>query len=399
MSRPNVLVLILAGGKGSRLELLTKERAKPALPFGANYRLIDFALSNCVHSHFSDVWIIEQYQLHSLNDHLSNGRPWDLDRTYGGLQVLPPFSSQDDDNNSHGGFAEGNADAIYRHRKLLREYAPDVLVVLSADHIYKLDLRDVLEKHLKNDADLTMVTTRVDMEEASRFGVVKTNKKGRVTRFEYKSDNPPSDIATTEVFFYNAKVLLDTLEKIAGEEKLEDFGHQLVPQLVKAGKVFDYRFEGYWRDVGTIESYYDAHMDLLREDPRLHLDDPKWPILSRGSGRVPARIHAGAHVENSLIASGCIVRGQVINSVLSQGVIVEKGAVVRDSIVLPCAQIGKNAQVHRAILDEYSNIGQNAKIGTASKARATSENITLVSRAAQVAKGAKIKSGAHWQAG
>lgn len=399
MARPNVLVLILAGGKGSRLEVLTRERAKPALPFAGTYRLIDFALSNCVHSHLSSVWIVEQYELHSLNDHLANGRPWDLDRTRGGLLVLPPFSNHEDDDDSQGGFAQGNADAIYRHRKMLREYSPDILIVLSADHIYKLDLRDVIEQHQQTNADVTLVTTRVDAQEASRFGLVKVNRQGRVTHFDYKPDNPQSDLATTEVFVYNARVLLDTLDEIAAKENLEDFGHQLLPRLVKGGKAFEFRFDGYWRDVGTVESYYQAHIDLLNEDPRLHLDDPQWPILSLAEQRVPARIYDGAQVENSLVAPGCRVRGHVVNSVLSAGVIVEENALIRDSIVLPCAHIQKGAQIHRAILDEYSNVGENARIGTRSKSAATSENITVIGRAVQVKANAKIKNGARLMSG
>ncbi len=214
MFKQKILALILAGGTGGRLGLLTDERAKPVVPFAGFYRLIDFALSNCLHSGISDVWIIEQYELHSLNEHLAGGRPWDLDRTYGGLKILPPFEN-DDKSDDEGGFAHGNADAIVRHQKLITEFKPDILIVLSADHIYKMDFRDVIETHLEKNASLTIVTTRLPKAEtASRFGVVEVNKDGRIGKFEYKPEKPKSDIITTEVFVYDAKILLETLKKL-----------------------------------------------------------------------------------------------------------------------------------------------------------------------------------------
>ena len=399
MKHPKTLVLILAGGEGSRLEVLTRERAKPALHFAGTYRLIDFALSNCMHSHLSDVWVIEQYQLHSLNEHLSNGRPWDLDRTYGGLQVLPPFDNADEDNDSEGGFASGNADAIYRHRRLIGEFAPDILVVLSADHLYTLDLRDVIDRHIERDADVTAVTTRVSPDEASRFGLVKTDEEGRITDFQYKPDNPQSDLATTEIFVYNAPLLLRTLDELASESELEDFGHQLLPHLVQKGRAWEFRFEGYWRDVGTVESYWQAHRDLLQQDSPLRLDDPQWPILSYGTQRLPSHVHGSAHVENSLLSSGSQVRGHVVNSVLSPGVIIEEGALVRDSILGMNVHIRRGAQVHRAIIDEYSIVGENARVGEQSDEAATSDNITLVGRAAQISSNARIETGARIEPG
>lgn len=209
MTNKKVLALILAGGVGGRLDVLTEQRAKPATPFAGTYRLIDFSLSNCMHSKITDVWVIEQYEPHSLNDHLANGRPWDLDRNYGGLQVLPPFLGR-----GKGGFAQGNADAIYRHRRFIREFAPDLLVVLSSDHVYKLDFGEVIDEHLQHDADVTMVTTQVEREQASRFGVVKVDGEGRVTDFAYKPEKPESDLVTAEVFVYRTTKLLETLEKL-----------------------------------------------------------------------------------------------------------------------------------------------------------------------------------------
>jgi glucose-1-phosphate adenylyltransferase len=363
MTNPKVLTLILAGGKGSRLGVLTENRAKPVLPFGGFYRLIDFALSNCLHSGLSDVWIIEQYQLHSLNEHLSNGRPWDLDRTYGGLQVLPPNQNAEGAE-SDDGFAHGNADAIYRHRKFIRQFNPDILIVLSADHVYKLDFRDVIETHLEKEADVTMVTTVVPENElASRFGVVEVNGAGRITNFAYKPEKPASDLITTEVFVYNAPKLLETLDCLAAsgneENQLEDFGHKLIPQLVKENRAFEFRFNGYWRDVGTIESYWQAHMDLLDERPDFVLDDSNWPILTLATQRVPAFVHSTADVKNSLISHGAKVHGKIERSILAPGVCIEEGAEVLDSIVLHDTVIEKGAKLARAIVD--SNIRLNAE--------------------------------------
>ncbi|HEY9421281.1 MAG TPA: sugar phosphate nucleotidyltransferase, partial [Thermoanaerobaculia bacterium] len=309
-----VLVLILAGGEGGRLEVLTAERAKPAMPFGGVYRLIDFPLSNCLHSGLSDVWVVEQYELHSLNEHLANGRPWDLDRTYGGLRVLPPYQRKS--KVEEGGFAEGNADAIYRHKSLIREFGPDVLLVLSADHVYRLDYREVIDRHRETGAAVTLVTTRVPKEEAGRFGVVQVDGDGRVTGFEYKPESPKSDLVTTEVFAYDAPRLLETLDRLArdteGEESgLKDFGHELIPLLVQEGQAREFRHEGYWRDVGTIESYWEAHMELLESKPSLVLDDPDWPLRTYGTQRLPARVEGSAQIHGCLISSGCRIAGRV----------------------------------------------------------------------------------------
>lgn len=393
MPRKKVLALILAGGEGSRLEVLTARRAKPAMPFAGVYRLIDFALSNCMHSKVSDVWVIEQYELHSLNEHLANGRPWDLDRTYGGLQVLPPYQRKI--RAEEGGFAKGNADAIYRHKGLIREFGADVLLVLSADAVYKMDYRDAIDRHLEDGADVTMVTTRVPREEAGRFGVVEVDRDGKVTGFEYKPESPKSDLVTTEVFVYDAHRLLEALERLAeeGKEKdgdeppLADFGHELIPSLVREGRALDFRFEGYWRDVGTIESYWQAHRDLLEPEPRLVPDDPEWPILTYGTQRLPARIESSARIDGSLIAPGCRIKGRVERSVLAPGVVVEEGAEVRDSILLHDTVVEKGASVIRAILDEDVRVGEGACVGEAEG------ELVLAGQRAGIAAGDKIPAG------
>ncbi len=355
--RPKVLALILAGGAGSRLGALTEKRAKPALPFGGSYRLIDLPLSNLLHSHISNVWIVEQFQPHSLNDRLANGRPWDLDRTHGGLQVLPPFQGGGDGE----GFAEGNADALHRQAEFIREFAPDLVLVLSADHLYTLDYRDVVETHLAADAALTMVTTETD-EDASRFGVVEA-ENGRVTGFEYKPDEPKTQLVTAEVFLYNTDVLLETLEHLAQkDEGLSDYGHALIPHLVEHEKVIEHRLNGYWRDVGTLESYWVAHMELLSGNG-VELDDPAWPILTASPQLLPAFIARGADVEDSLIAPGARVAGRVVRSVVGPGAVIEAGAMVTDSVLLGGVQVAAGARLERVIADTGAKIGRGAQVG------------------------------------
>jgi glucose-1-phosphate adenylyltransferase len=388
VKRLKTLVLILAGGEGKRLDVLTQVRAKPSMPYAGIYRLIDFPLSNCVHSGLSDVWVIEQFEPHSLNDHLANGRPWDLDRTYGGLRILPPHTS----NGTGEGFARGNADAIHRNREVIREFDPDVILVLSADHVYKLDYRDVLAAHRDRKAEVTMVTTRVELERAGRFGNVFVEKDGKVSGFAYKPDPPQSEIVTTEVFVYDARVLLDTLDELAeGDEPLEDFGHQLIPTLVDRGKAHAFELEGYWRDVGTIPSYWESHMELLAPEPPLDLEDPAWPILTYGVQRIPARIRSGAEILDSLIAPGCDIRGTVERSVLAPGVVVEEGARVVDAVVLHDTRIGRGANVERAIVDDHVEIGEEAQIGSGDAVG----DLTLIGQGCRIAAGVQVSAGAH----
>lgn len=375
MFREKILALILAGGKGGRLGLLTEKKAKPVMPFGGSYRLIDFALSNCVNSKISDVWVIEQYELHSLNEHLANGRPWDLDRTYGGLQVLPPFQNDSE----FEGFAEGNADAIYRHINFISEFAPDILIVLSADHIYKMDFRDAIETHLQKKASVTMVTTRVPKDEsASRFGVVKTDKNGRITDFEYKPAAPQNDLITTEIFVYDAKVLIETLKHLnQTKEKIKDYGHELLPHLVEQGNAFEHRHVGYWHDVGTVESYWRTQMDLLDEKERLFFDDEEWKITTLAAQRVPAFIFKSADVRNSLISGGCRVRGAVARSILCAGVEIAAGAEISDSIVLPNAVIEKGVNLKRVVVDSEVRVTKK-RAAQIEAARTKNKNAIIV---------------------
>ena len=349
------LALVLAGGAGSRMGPLTEHRAKPALPFAGHFRLIDFPLSNCANSGISDVWLLQQYQPHSLEDHLANGRPWDLDRTDGGLLILHPFTGAEGE-----GFTEGNADALWRHRKLIAEFGADVVLVLSADAVYMLDYRDVVAAHLERDADVTMVTSTVD-EDAGRFGVVAVDADHRVKDFAYKPEDPQGDLVTTEVFAYRPSSLLETLQDLAeGEEPLEDFGDSLLPRLVERGLAFDFPLPGYWRDVGTPESYWQAHQDLV--DGMLDLDNLDWAIRTTSGHRPPARVEAGGSVEDSLLSPACRVAGRVSRSVLSPGVVVESGAVVVDSVILHGAVVHAGARVEKAIVDSRVEVPAGAQV-------------------------------------
>ncbi|WP_422390688.1 glucose-1-phosphate adenylyltransferase family protein [Arthrobacter sp. N1] len=343
--QPRILAIVLAGGAGGRLGVLTDHRAKPAMPLGGSFRLIDIPLSNLHHSGISDVWIMEQYQPKTINDHLRNGRPWDLDRTRGGLLVLPPFSGREGE-----GFAEGNADGLLRQSAFIRDFAPDLVLVLSSDHLYRLDYRDVVDTHLRAGAALTMVTVDFDGD-ASPHGVVTVDDDGRVTGFAYKPEEPQSRIVAAEVFLYSAEALLEALDRLDGQqENLGDYGHHLVPHLVEQHAVVEHRLEGYWRDLGTPANYLRAHLDLLAgRGP--DLADPAWPILTEPPHVAPAFVGEGAVIAGSLITPGARVHGTVRRSVIGAGAVIEPGAVVEDSVVLNRVRIGTGVSVRWAIVD------------------------------------------------
>ena len=301
MPLPRILVLVLAGGAGGRLELLTDDRAKPAVPFAGVYRLIDFPLSNCEHSAIADVWVSVQFHPTSLSDHLANGRPWDLDRTFGGLMMLPPFQGTD-----RGGWHTGTADSLWRNAELVRQFEPDALVVVSSDAAYKLDYREVVDAHLDSDAEVTMVTTEVAADDASRYGIVQVDGD-RVTDYAYKPDEPATTTATNEVFVFTPKPTLDRLEALAdaaGDEGLDDLGDQLLPDQTRDGLARAYPLRGYWRDVGTVPAYWQAHRDFLSPEPPIDLDDRAWPLHTRGGRHSAARILGGAVVDESLVSGG-----------------------------------------------------------------------------------------------
>jgi glucose-1-phosphate adenylyltransferase len=362
MVQPRTLVIVLAGGAGSRLELLTHTRAKPAVPYAGHYRLVDVVLSNCHHSGLSEIWLTQQTNPVSLSHHLTGGRPWDLDRTRGGLLVLSPRQDKD---TGKGGFAKGTADVLWRHTELVREFAPDALVVLSADAVYALDYELVVRQHLESDAHVTMVTTRVGTKDASRYGIVQV-EGGRIHDYAYKPDEPVGDLATNEVFVFTPGPVLDLLDELgetAGEEGLEDLGDELLPRLVQAGRAREHRFEGYWRDLGTIDAYWAAHMDLLDDVPPFDPGDPAWPLLTLGGNRRAARVRPGADLDDALLSPAADVAGTVRRSVLSPGVVVEAGAEVVDSVLLPDVVVRSGAKVRRAVLDEGVEVQGGCTVG------------------------------------
>ena len=390
--RIRTLVIILAGGAGGRLELLTHSRAKPAVPFAGTHRLIDFPLSNCLNAQISDVWISQQFNPVSLSDHLANGRPWDLDRTSGGLLLLPPRQGNDD----RTGFQRGTADALWRNAELIREFAPEALVVVSADAVYKLDYDALVQEHAESGKTVTMVTTTVDPDDAARYGVVQV-EDGAVRDYVYKPEKPEGNLISNEVFAFRPRPLLDTLDELAeqaSDDGLEDLGHELLPRLVEAGEVHEHRFDGYWRDLGTVAAYWTCHQELVQDDPPIDLDDPAWPILTQATAtRTSAQLFAGAAVESSLLAPGSQVAGTVRGSVVGRGVRVEAGAMVRDAVLLPGSSVRAGATVERAILDDGVEIRCQASVGE------PDGEIALVGKRAVVEKGSRLESGARFPEG
>ena len=384
--RARVLVLVLAGGAGGRLELLTEQRAKPAVPYAGTYSLIDVPLSSCLHSGIADVWVIQQYNPASLSGHLSNGRPWDLDRTSGGLLVLHPHLGA-----GRAGWHSGTADAVWRQAGLIREHAPDALVVVSSDAVYRLDYRRVVEEHLDSAAAVTMVTTRVDPADAGRYGVVQTDG-GRVTDYAYKPEQPASDLVANEVFVLDPVRVLDLLDELADalddddDDGLGDLGEDLLPRLVRDGAVREYRFRDYWRDLGTVQAYWQAHQDLVAPEPPFVPDLAGWPLVSSRHHRAPARLSRGAEVLDSLLSAGSRVAGAVSRSVLSPGVVVEAGAQVHDSVLLPGVIVRAGAVVRRAVLDDGVEVGPGARVGG-------DGDVALVGRREQLAAGAVVAPG------
>jgi glucose-1-phosphate adenylyltransferase len=384
--RPRTLALVLAGGAGGRLELLTEHRAKPAVPFGGTHRLVDVPLSMCAAADVSDVWVSQQNHPTSINEHVANGRPWDLDRTLGGLLVLQPSQGTE-----RGGFTEGTADGLWRTAPLLRDADPELLVILSADAAYRLDLDAVLTEHRASDAAITAVTAPTPAgEQASRFGVV-TVDGDRVTSYAYKPEEPASDTVTTEVFVCDPGEVLDLLEELAdscGEDGLQDLGTDLLPRLAEAGRMRATPIGGHWRDVGTVDSYWRGHQELLGDDPAFRLHDAALPVLTRPSRLDPARVLRGAEVSDSLLGPGSSVAGTVTRSVLSAGAVVEQGAVVRDCVLLPGAVVRTGAVVERTVLDDRSEVGRGARVGGA-------QAVTLLGLDARVADGEQLEAGAR----
>ena len=355
--------VILAGGEGSRLGVLTAKRAKPAVPFAGKYRIIDFPLSNCVNSGIFDVMILAQYRPQSLIEHVGSGAPWDLNRDFtGGVKILSPYKARNDSD-----WFAGTADAVQQTFTFIKKDNPDFVLILSGDHIYTMDYEPMISFHMDQQADLTMGTIRVPKEEASRFGILAVNKKYQVTDFVEKPTNPPSNLANMGVYLFKRELLDQVLwEDHQREDSSHDFGKDIIPRLIKSkARVYAFPYSGYWMDVGTVTSYWQAHMDMLAPQPELKLYNRSWIIHTRTEERPPARLPAGAHVNSSMLCDGCFIQEgcYVESSVLSPGVIVRPGAVVRESIIATDCVIESGAVVERAVLDKGVHVEQNARVG------------------------------------
>lgn len=357
--RDKVVAMILAGGQGERLSVLSRQRAKPAVMFAGKYRIIDFALSNCVNSGIFDVAVLTQYRPHSLNDHIGHGRPWDLDRATGGIKVLQPYLGR-----ARSDWYRGTADAIYHNLFYVDETRATDVLILSGDHVYAMDYRDMLAVHRSSNADVTVAVQPVPWDDASRFGVMDTNAAGLVVDFDEKPAVPKSNLASMGVYVFKASVLKEVFRREDGGRTMVDFGHEVIPFLINDGNVYAYRFENYWRDVGTLQSYWEANMEQLEDVPGLNLYDPDWRTHTRSEERPPAKVMDGSHVSRSLLSHGSIViRGTVERCVLSPGVIVHEGAVVRDSIIMTDTVIGPGAYIDRCIIDKHVQVGAGAHLG------------------------------------
>src|SRR6266508_4206033 len=384
------LAVVLAGGEGERLSILSSVRAKPAVPFGGKYRIIDFTLSNCVNSDIDDVVVLTQYNPRSLNDHIGLGRPWDLDRNTGGVKMLQPYIAR-------GRVAEwyrGTADAVLQNLNVIEHSGSDDLLILAGDHIYKMDYSPFLAAHRRKRADVTIAVRRVPLSDATRMGILGLDEGGRVVEWQEKPKVPKSDLASMGVYVFSRRSLRRWLD-----EDRPDFGSHVIPAMIDGGaRVFGYRFDGYWQDVGTIQSYWEANMALLDDDPELDLYDREWLIHTRSEERAPARVGATSQVHRSLISHGCVINGTVVNSILSPGVRVDVGAMIRDSIVMFDTVIRSGAVVDRAILDKEGVVGQGAIVGEGSdfstpnrqEPGRLNSGITVVGKRSVVPRGVRI---------
>ncbi len=381
------VAMLLAGGQGSRLYTLTEKIAKPAVPFGGKYRIIDFTLSNCVNSGIDTVGVLTQYQPLMLNEYIGSGQPWDLDKTFGGVNILPPYQRQEG-----ADWYKGTANAIYQNLGFIDRYDPEYVLILSGDHIYKMDYSAMLSFHKKMNADCTIAVIDVPVEEASRFGIMSADESGKIYQFEEKPKQPKSTMASMGIYIFSKKKLFDYL--IADEadpDSSKDFGKNIIPAMLNAGEsMYAYPFSGYWKDVGTIRSLWEANMDLLGENPTFDLKNPSWRIYSRNASQPPHFTGSDAFVSNSMITEGCEIYGTVENSILFNGVKIEHGAVVRDSVIMQNTVVKKNASVSYSIIDSDTVVESQCSIGDG----VDSENgISLVGSGLTIPEGTKIKGG------
>lgn len=382
------VAMLLAGGQGSRLYALTNNIAKPAVPFGAKYRIIDFPLSNCVNSGIDTVGVLTQYQPLVLNEYIGNGQPWDLDRNFGGVHVLSPYQKK-----AKSAWYEGTANAIYQNLNFIKMYNPDYVLILSGDHIYKMDYEKMLKAHTEKGADCTIAAIEVPLKEASRFGILNTKEDGEIYEFEEKPKQPKSTLASMGIYIFTAEKLYKYLEEDDNDpDSSKDFGKDVLPKMLVAGeKMYAYIFDGYWKDVGTINSLWEANMDLLGENPAFDVSDPTWKIHSRNPLAPPEYMGERASVKNSMIALGCEIYGHVENSVLSSNTIVEEGAVVKDSVIMSGTVVKRGANIQYSIIDESVVVEENATIGAE---RASAKGIAVLGRGITVGKGARVPDSA-----
>ena len=355
MVSKDCVAMILAGGQGSRLGALTKNVAKPAVPFGGKYRIIDFPLSNCVHSGINTVGVLTQYQPLELNRYIGNGNPWDLDRSHGGVYVLPPYQSA-----KAGEWYKGTANAIYQNLSFLESFKPENVLILSGDHIYKM-----LKAHKESGAAVTIAVMPVPWEEASRFGIMNVDEEGTITDFEEKPAEPKSNLASMGIYIFTYEVLKKYLEADERDpSSANDFGKNIIPTMLENGeKMVSFRFEGYWKDVGTIHSLWEANMDLVDQPPKFDLNDRSWSIYSRNMALAPHYVGQNAKITNSTVTEGCFIDGEIKHSVIFGGVELGEGSVVSDSVIMPGAKIGKNVVIEKAVIGADAVIGDGAKVG------------------------------------
>ncbi|MDD7194549.1 MAG: glucose-1-phosphate adenylyltransferase [Oscillospiraceae bacterium] len=387
--KPECIAMLLAGGQGSRLGILTKKIAKPAVPYGGKYRIIDFPLSNCVNSGIYTVGVLTQYQPLELNDYIGNGQPWDLDRANGGVHILSPYQQIKGTE-----WYKGTANAIYQNINFIERYDPEYVLILSGDHIYKMDYSKMLDYHKEKNADCTIAMLEVPWEEASRFGLMLVNDDGSISEFEEKPKNPRSNKASMGVYIFTWEKLRKYLiEDEAKEGSSNDFGHDLIPAMHNNGeRMFAYQFDGYWKDVGTISSLWDANLDLLNPKVDLDLTDDSWRIYSRSPAAPPHYIGSDAKVENSMITEGCEIDGDIDFSVLFANVTVEEGAEVRYSIVMPGTVIKKGAVVQYSIVAENAVIDEGAVVGERPENMENVDDwgVAVVGSGVHIGKGAKV---------
>ena len=382
------VAMLLAGGQGSRLYALTQKTAKPSVSFGGKYRIIDFTLSNCINSGLDTVGVLTQYQPLLLNDYIGNGLPWDLDRTFGGVKILPPYQA-----NTGADWYKGTANAIWQNMEFINRYDAKYVLVLSGDHIYKMDYAKMLRFHKQTGADCSIAVIDVPIEEASRFGIMSAHDDGTIYKFSEKPKNPDSTKASMGIYIFTKDKLQKYLETDSKDPtSANDFGKNIIPAMLAAGeKMMAYPFEGYWKDVGTIRSLWEANMDLLGERPVLSLSDESWRIYSRHGAEAPQFIGEGATVVNSSVTAGCEIYGTVKNSVLGPNVTVEAGAVVEDSVIMNDVTVKAGATVRYAILDANVTIGKKAAVG---KDSSTADEIAVIGANVSVPDGKVISAGA-----